>query len=351
MSRYGAAAVAAEEILRDLFKVQVWKALDPLNVDDFITISARLSSALKSATKGVEGQALTSAIESLDVDWPNLSDAGRDKIIAAARAEVAGVAEPVETAISPVLDTAASRIIPATKTQTIGKFGLDIPQALGDLDTETSKLLRVSQMVYIKDQYGARADVFDTMAKDIVAGGLEQGLGRDDISGNLATKLADYQINRSANYWDLIATDFSNKARTTTQLHAFGEAGITKYRLDAILDEVTSEICRLLHGRVFSVKKAAARSMKALSATDPEDIKTLRPWVVSGKDSSGKDVLYYNGAGDTRHTVAEVDEGAEGVKDKVGKYSNTMSNKALEAAGVSVPPFHGHCRTTIETVE
>lgn len=351
MSRYGAAALAAEEILRDLFNVSVWKALDPLDVDDFVTICARLSSALKSATVGIEGAALTDAIESLDVDWPNLSAAGRDKIIEAARAQVAAIAEPVEDAISPVLDKAAPRIIAATKTRTIDRFGLDIPDGLGDLDTETSGLLRVSQMVYIKDQYGARADMLDQMAKDIVAGGLERGLGRDDISGDLSTKLADYQVERSTNYYDLIATDFSNKARTTTQLHAFGEAGVTKYRFDAILDEVTSEICRMLHGRVFSVKNAATRTMKALRATDPEDIKQLRPWVVAGKDSSGKDVLYYNGEGDTRHTVAEVDEGAEGEKDKVGQYSNVLSNKKLEAAGVTVPPCHGHCRSTIATEE
>jgi len=219
MSRYGAAALAAEEILRDLFQVRVWKALDPLDPGDFVTICVRLASALKSATRGAEGDALRGAIESLDVDWPNLSAAGRDKVIEAARAQVAAVAAPVEDAISPVLDKAAARIIPATKTRTIDKFGLDIPQGLGDLDTETSGLLRVSQMVYIKDQYGTRADMLDQMARDIVAGGLEQGLGRDDISGDLATKLADYQVQRSRNYWDLIATDFSNKARTTTQLH------------------------------------------------------------------------------------------------------------------------------------
>lgn len=348
---YGAAAVATECLLRDLFQVRVWKALDPLDPNDFITISARLSAALRGATAGIEGQSLSAAIQSLDVNWPDMSDAGRDKIIAAARNEIAGMATPIADAASPVLETAAGRIIPATKTRTVGKFGLDIPEGLGELDTETGSLLRLSQMVYIKDQFGVRADRFDTMAKDIVASGLEQGLGRDDISGNLATKLSDYNVERSPNYWNLISTDFANKARTTTQLHAFGEAGITKYRFDAILDEATSSICRLLHGRVFSVKKAADRSMKALNLTDPEKIKQVRPWVNAGKDESGKDVLYYNGAGGTQHNVADVDENVEGEKDKIGKYSNVLSNKQLEAAGVTVPPCHGSCRSTITTEE
>ncbi len=351
MSLYGASARATEALLQDLFNVRIWKALDPLDVDDFITISARLSSSLKSATAGSEGAALRSAIESLDVDWPNLSDAGRDKIITAARAEIAGMAETVAPDAAPVLATAANRIIPATRTSTIGAFDFDIPVALSDLDTKTGTLLRASQMVYIKDQYGTRADMFDTMAKNIVAGGLEQGLGRDDISGNLATKLADYQIERSANYWNLISTDFANKARTTTQLHAFGEAGITRYMFDAILDQVTSEICRLLHGRIFSVKNAATRTMKALALTDPEKIKQIRPWVNAGKNESGQDVLYYNGAGDTRHEVAQVHEFGQGETDKIGTYSKVLSNKQLEAAGVTVPPCHGHCRSTLSTAE
>lgn len=351
MSYYGAAAVATEELLAHLFDVRIWKALDPLNADDFITISVRLAASLKGATAGAEGLALRSAIEALDVDWPELTDAGRDKIISSARAQIVGMSETVAPKAEPVLEKAAGKIIPATKTRTIGAFNFDIPTELSDLDTKTGTLLRSSQMVYIKDQYGARADMFDAMAKDIVAGGLEQGLGRDDISGNLATKLADYQIERSQNYWQLVANDFANKARTTTQLHAFGEAGITKYVFDAILDEATSEICRLLHGRVFSVKNAIKRTMKALELDDPEKIRQVRPWVQAGKNESGQDILYYNGAGDSKHIVANVEEFAEGKKDEIGTYSKVLSNKALEAAGVTVPPCHGHCRSTIKTSE
>jgi len=347
---YGRGALAVEGLLLDLFGVRVTKALNPLDAGDFITISLRLSSALRGATAGAEGKALRSAIETLDVDWPALTDAGRERIIGAARAEVEGMAKTVAPKAGVVLDTAAARIIPTTRKASIDRFKLDIPGKLSDFDNEASSLLRASQMVYIKDQYGQRADVFDSIAKDIVASGLERGLGRDDISGELATTLAEHEIQRSKSYWSIVSTDFANKARTATQLHAFGEAGIKRYRFDAILDEATSDICRLLHGRVFSVKAAGERTYRAMTLTDPEQVKDERPWVQSGKDDDGNSILYFERGG-RRHGVAQVDRSAEGERDTIGSYSRALSNKALEAAGVTVPPLHGHCRSTITTDE
>jgi hypothetical protein len=42
-----------------------------------------------------------------------------------------------------------------------------------------------------------------------------------------------------------------------------------------------------------------------------------------------------------------VDEPAVGLRDEVGRYSRALSPAQLEAAGVTVPPLHGRCRSTI----
>ncbi len=115
---------------------------------------------------------------------------------------------------------------------------------------------------------------------------------------------------------------------------------------DAVMDQATSEICRLLHGRIFSVEKAAKRMRHSMSLTDPEEIRNTRPWVQSGTSANGDPVLYFNRNGD-RHTVAHVDEPGEGAMDRAGKYSKVMGNKELEAAGVNVPPLHSHCRSCL----
>ena len=269
-------------------------------------------------------------------------------MIASARAEVAALGTVVSNLIDPVLATSGLSIIKSTRAQSADRFSLDIKPAIGAADTNVADLLRASQMVYLKDQYGLRSDALDSLAKDIVGQGLEHGLGREDISEALATNLRAQQVSRSRNYWNLVSTDFANKARTTTQLGAFAEAGIERWMFEAILDQATSDICRLLHGRVFSVKKALTSSMHALSLKDPEDIKNVHPWVQTGTNKDGDQILYFQ-RGDTRRTVAGVDATGVGRNDAVGTYSGAMTNKQLENAGVVVPPRHEHCRSTLIT--
>ena len=65
-----------------------------------------------------------------------------------------------------------------------------------------------------------------------------------------------------------------------------------------------------------------------------------------GADRDGRQVLFYERGG-RRRAVAQVDEPAVGTRDQVGRYSRTLSDGQLETAGVSVPPLHGRCRSTI----
>jgi hypothetical protein len=107
-----------------------------------------------------------------------------------------------------------------------------------------------------------------------------------------------------------------------------------------------SKICRFMHGRDFSVERAMQRFDEVERAPDPEAISDLQPWMRVGADPDGNQVLFYERGG-RRHVVAHVDEPAVGRADQVGRYSHALTNDQLEAAGVSVPPLHGRCRSTI----
>ena len=72
----------------------------------------------------------------------------------------------------------------------------------------------------------------------------------------------------------------------------------------------------------------------------------MQPFVQVGADREGNQVLFYE-RGDRRRAVAQVDEPAVGERDAVGRYSRALSPVQLEAAGVTVPPLHGRCRSTI----
>lgn len=341
---YGAGADAADEILRGVFRIE--KALDPLDPGDFLTIVRRLARALRGVAGPAEDAALRRALERLDVDWPHLSPQARDQVIRAANQALRAVADHVLPQIDQVFDAEAGRVIGRARRSAVRRFGLRIAADVTRTDERIAKLVRESQGNFVRDEYGRRRDDFSRRARDIVAAGVERGLGRDDIVGELSAAMARDAFDRSRNYWEVVSMIFTNRARTYTQLGAFAEAGVERYRFDAVLDEVTSEVCRFLHGKIFTVERAMDRFREVERIRDPERIREVQPFVQVGVDRAGNQVLFYERGG-RRRAVARIDEPAVGTRDEVGRYSRALSPAQLEAAGVTVPPLHGRCRSTI----
>jgi SPP1 gp7 family putative phage head morphogenesis protein len=341
---YGAGAEAAEDLLLDVFRIE--KALDPLDADDFMAIVRRLSRALRAVARPHEDAALRRALERLDVDWPNLTPRARDQVVRAARQALGSVEQQVLPAIDQIFELEAERVVAGARRSAVRRLGARIGAATGRGDERVARFVRESQGNFVRDEYGRRRADFTAKAKDIIAAGVERGLGRDDIVRDLSTTMAREAFDQSRDYWEMVSMVFANRARTYTQLGAFEEAGVERYRFEAVLDEVTSEVCRFMHGKVFIVDRAVERFRAVERARDPETIRELQPFLQVGADRDGNEVLFYERGG-RRRAVARVDEPAEGVRDEVGRYSRALSPSQLEAAGVSVPPIHGRCRSTI----
>jgi len=111
---------------------------------------------------------------------------------------------------------------------------------------------------------------------------------------------------------------------TTSRLVSFGflsqarASGIDRYQLEATLDERTSQICRRLHGKTFSVTRSFDHTLDVLKTRAPEDLKAKAPFV-------------------------------DGSKAGLSHLENTNSDE-LQAQGIMVPPFHPHCRTILVTI-
>lgn len=341
---YAAGAEAAEDLLRDVYRVD--KALDPLEADDFMAIVRRITRALRGVARPAEDGALRRALERLDVDWPNLPPAARDQVIRAAREALGAVDDQVLPHVDQIFEIEADDVVRRSRRTTVRRLGLRIGTDMSRTDERIARFARESQGNFVRDEYGRRREEFSARAKDIVAAGVERGLGRDDIVSELSSTMAREAFDQSRDYWEMVSMTFANRARTYTQLGAFGEAGIEQYRFDAVLDEVTSEVCRFMHGKVFTVGRAMDRFREVERARDPESIREVQPFMQVGADREGNQVLFYERGG-RRRAVAQVDEPAEGVRDEVGRYSRALSPVQLEAAGVSVPPLHGRCRSTI----
>jgi len=334
---------AADELLRNVYRLEVAKALNPLDPRDFLAIVQRLSRALTGVSQAAEADALRRALATLDVDWRTLKPAARERVVQAARQAVAQMPAKILPRVEQVLEPEAKRVVTRTRAAVARRFRIGATTAR--TDDRIAAFARKSTAHFVRDQYGQRAIDASERARHIVADGLAQGLGRDDIAAELSKALTPV-IQRGKPYWDVVAMAFANRARTHTQLAAFDEAGIERFRFEAVLDSVTSHVCRFMHGREFSVSRAVQRFDQVERADDPEAIVDLQPWVQTGADEEGNQVLFFKRGG-RRSLVAQIDEPALGRPDQVGRYSRAMSNEQLESAGICVPPAHARCRSNI----
>jgi SPP1 gp7 family putative phage head morphogenesis protein len=341
------AALATEEVLLKAYRVHVFKSSDPLVPKDFEAICQVLAHNLKGHAIPVEKLALKQAMAAVDAKWTDLGPEARGKVLDKA---VGYFGDPLVNSLLPKVTTtfaaAAKDVILTTKESTILTHDLSIDASLNRTDERISQYVQKSQGHYVRDQYGARVESLGLKAKSIVAGGLQRGLGSAEIADKLREELST-SAGKGGGYWDMLAMVFANRARTMTQLASFGEAGIESYEWESVLDEVTSLQCRFMHGRVFPVAHAMAKFQEAEDAIEPQDIKTIQPFVNVGKMEGGGLGLYHSGADGERNYIAHVGENAVGQKDKLGTFTHAHDDGALMAAGIHAPPIHGRCRSTI----
>jgi hypothetical protein len=341
-----AAVDAADEVLSYLAR-PVFKALDPTDPNDILVISKQLADALKATTKGTAGSALRKAIDALDIDWPNASASQKDAVFKAAKDAVAGIPRGVLPQIKNAFVIHGTRVINGTKQAVSEEYKLNIGTTFTKQDARIVDYSATAQTNYIRDEYGKRASNFDHIARSVVAAGLDKGYDKYEIGKRLESKLADFGIARERSYWQMIAQVHTMRARTYGALSGYADAGVEQYQFQAVLDEVTTPQCRFMHNRTFSVSKGLSRYVEANGAPNPEDVRVTMPWVNAGKDDKGNEILYYKDGGGNRVKIASVTQNASGKVDEVGSFSSRHTDASLDKLGVTMPPIHANCRSTV----
>lgn len=344
---YEDGAAAVEEILRDVYRLNVWKALNPTNRKDFLAIVSRLSRSLRRATAGDEAKVLRAALGRLDVDWANLTAAQRARAVAAATKALNPLPKVILPKVDKVFEVSGTRVVGQTRKAVKRRFGLKIQSATRLVDDRATRELVRSQGNFITDALGVRRQNFSAQARRIVSGGLEQGLGRQAIADNLRGQLTASSLRQSKNYWQVVASAFVQRARTTSSLMSFKEAEIARYEFEAVLDQVTTEVCRFMHGKKFTVDSGLKHMESIRGERDPDVVKDTLPWVRNRKDSQGRNVMAFDRADGTQQSIGVVKEPGFGEADKIGTYTNTMSDQSLSKNGIQMPPLHGLCRSTV----
>lgn len=337
------ASTALDEVLE---RVGIEKALNPLNKRDFLVIQRRVTLALRNAAAGAEAAAMRRALQMLDVDWTALSSAAQRRVLDAASKSFVPSAARILPRVQETLRLEAPKVVGATRSAAIARFALRIPSSLSLRDRRVGEFVARSQSGFIRDELGRRRVAYSARARHVVSSALDRGLGRDEIAAELEEKMMGTAAARSRGYWNVVAGSFAGHARSYAQVSAYAEADIKKYRFVAVMDEVTSEICRFMDGRVFEVQKAAQRMEAVERLEDPEEIKNVSPWATVRQGEEGEQYLAVDKEGEEQR-IATIEESAVGERDVQGEFSGEMDEDELEAAGVTVPPLHGNCRSTI----
>lgn len=332
---------AAEEILVALGLEELLKGLDPMKADDFVLISARLGKSLERAAKGTEQKALNAALGELDVNWSQLNKAQKNVILKETTRLIRSAGDVIAPKAGAIAGRTGEKVYKQTRASTAASFDLTLNKGLSDHDQRAVAWLKSSQTAFVRDAFGRRAVRFSARAKDIVADGLGKGLGDREIAEELTAKLGG--LGRSEDYWQIVSNVFCQRARTYSAMSAYSEAGITHYTWLSMMDEATSLQCRFMHGQTFEVAGAMGVIEEVQTLDDPESIVTAQPWLRLGHDNEKRPVLMYE-TRTQRQAIARVDQSALGRAGERGAF--TELTRSLPP-GITMPPAHARCRSTV----
>lgn len=187
----------------------------------------------------------------------------------------------------------------------------DVP--LGPLLSDLQRLQIVNGMSqsakYYTNQY-FNVHVMPAVV-DAVHAAVLDGLANDGEQLRAIRALLDRRL-RSVPYWNLVANGAASRAYHYGYVKTAQAAGYTGVLFQATLDNKTSQICIDLNGTRWRIGDVSL-FVDRIAAAQGEAIKEVAPWM-KAEDVAG------------------------------------LNPSQLLAAGVAVPPLHGHCRSRLVAV-
>lgn len=315
----------------------VQKALNPLKLDDFKKLEARYVRALRAAYAGGSKkyiQELKEAIRSVDPTRPSTVES----FVKTAAEILDTMSNKTAKKVYPVLEASIEDMYSISRKAQInnlfdkGKItsrkGIS---AFGTRDKQVVEMMTRNSQVFVQRGIEVMSENFGAKAKSIIAQGLEEGWSRKALSSKLSEASGLTVENKQ--YWNVVGNNYANRSRNWANLEVFDEVGFEEYEILAVMDEATSEICRQLNGKRFSIKKQVSIMERASSADSLEEYTSKLPWLTSRKDEDGKIQIGVNRKSGFKPVASE------------GEFVSSVDK--LQRMGFALPPFHGLCRTTI----
>lgn len=347
LDRCCAGAEAAARILaRDYGLTRVSKArLDLSTKKGFDAAVSLIASKLRRAAAGQERKAVRAATRILNVDWPSTTPGQRRTLVSeameAAGRHLALIPERIESVFGSTMPD-VFRAGRRDARETTGSPRVRV--SLSEVDDQAIRSIQRSSGLFVTDAMGRRTDEASAAAREIVARGVAEGRGRREIAAELRDRATGSLATRHAFYWEVVAGAFVGRGRSWSQLLGYQDAGIRRYRIEAVLDRATTQICRFLHGKEFAVSDGLRLLERENFIAEPEQIKRANPWVRVARPPNGDPMMVAETlTGPVR--VATIEQATSG-PDQIGRYTNALDERGLVDAGIGFPPYHGLCRST-----
>ena len=145
---------------------------------------------------------------------------------------------------------------------------------------------------------------------DIVENAIQTGTAPTAEGYRAVREALDARLLKKVPYWQTHASAAASRAYHYGLVRAGTAGGYRGYRLVAVRDARTSDICIELDGREFWLADAMDL-MERVAAAGPEELKDVHPWI-TGEEKRG------------------------------------LTEDQVYDRAVYVPPFHGRCRTTMQ---
>jgi hypothetical protein len=208
-----------------------------------------------------------------------------------------------------------------------------VKQTLGESDLRIIAELERLANVAIGDHYPKtlKPRVSRLIQNDIIEKGLNKTQAGEILEVELTRKLGStikavpevvrqQGANATRAYFKGLAQTNSTMARSFSSLNLMREAEITRFVFDAIIDELTSDICAQMNGRVFEIDMGIEQMNKMLESENVEDLKSVAPFT--------RDLSAFN-------------------LSRGEKLTDRDAMDALAKAGVMIPPLHFRCRSAL----
>lgn len=316
----------------------------PLTARGFTRMTRALVAAISNAVDGFYESAMVAVVAELQRRWTVLTEEQRSEVFTQVyRTYTQRVLQGIERLTS-VFGQHTTTIISTTRAAAGTQYTLPFNDTFNALDLEVARHLRSSQALFVRGANGRIAEALSARAREIVARGLERGFDSQDISTELARELRGEEGRKRRDYHRMLSEVFVGRARTYGVLRSFEAAGITRYEHRAVLDEVTCNVCRFMHGRSFEVRVSLGQYQQ-VAESPAEEVANIQPFLRTFRGPNGSTSIGIRTAEGITN-IADVLESGVGRMDATGSFNQRMSDDRIQRLGCGCSPFHPYCRCT-----